>query len=450
MRDFDPRRLLLTQVLFTCAPVILLLGAGRSSAAALWYLGSLLTIVIYSAAAKRAWPAGALIVATVPLLMVIRDYFSYSSAFAVLALGVAVYAVAMPRSVVELTRNRTVCGLLGALFLFWAFSALLTGDAFTNIRAVELVLAVANVYLLGHSRRWLSASLNGLVLCTVLVSIGLLPFGDRLGAAQIGDISLGNPARTGFLSALALLLAFADRGRWLQLETARRWIFVIVAASSCTLALSTSRGGWAVAIVMLCSIAVLDQRSRRHVMSSALITLVALVAVLQTSRGATIIRYFEKAMSSERSVLARTSGRSDQWRVFPAVVWASPIWGHGLGTGRQISYQYTGVGRPWHSLYLHVGTESGLLGLAILGGLMITIGRRCRAHRQMTSESLPLAALFGFATIGITVIGFDAISGIYVGLALLGGDLRSLYVVVPLHVQSAPAIAGPVGTVESV
>ncbi|MBL8291805.1 MAG: O-antigen ligase family protein [Bryobacterales bacterium] len=449
MTDLVPRRLLLIQVLITCGPPVLLLSSGRSSAAAIWYFGVLLAIVLCSAAGKRAAPGGALIVATIPLLMVIRDYFSYSSVFAVLAVGVAVYVFAMPQSVAELTRNRTAFGPLAALSLFWALSAITTGDVLTNIRALELALAVANVYLLGHSRRWLGASLNGLVLCTFLVSLGLLPFGERLGAAQIGEISLGNPARTGFLSALVLLLAFADRGRWLLLEAARRWIFVIVAAASCTLALSTSRGGWAVAVVMLCSIAVLDRRSRTHVMNSAVITLVAVVVVLQTARGTTVIRYFDKVMSSERSVLARTSGRSDQWRVFPTVVWDSPVWGHGFGAGRRTSYEYTGVGRDFHSLYLHVGTETGLLGLAILAYLMASIGRRCRDHRRMTSETLPLAALLGFATIGITVNGFDAISGVYVGLALLGGDLRSLYVVVPTPHQSAEALDSTAETVQS-
>lgn len=442
MSELTPRRLILAQVLVTCGPSIALLGMGRGTAAALWYLGTLLPIVIYSAAGKDAWPAGAITIATIPLLMVIRDYFSYSSAFAVLALGVAVYGFATPQRLLDLFRNRVVFGLLAALSLYWMLSAAITVDVFANIRAVELALAVTSVYLLGQSRKWLAASLNGLILCTLLVSIGLLPFGDRLGAARIGDISLGNPVRTGFLCALALLLAFADRGRWLQLEKARRSILVIVAASSCALALSTSRGGWAVAAAALCAVAVLDRRSRVHLLGSGAVVAIALIVVLQSSRGATVVRYFEKMASSDRTILQRTSGRSDQWLAFPQVVWASPLWGHGLGAGRRISYEYTGVGRPWHSLYLHVGTETGLIGMSILGMLLYRIAVRCRSHRRATGETLPAAALVGFATVGITVIGFDAISGIYVGLALLAGDLRSVYVMTPLLPRTTEEVYG--------
>lgn len=80
--------------------------------------------------------------------------------------------------------------------------------------------------------------------------------------------------------------------------------------------------------------------------------------------------------------------------------------------------------------------------MTVLGVLLYRIGVRCRNHRRTTGETLPAAALTGFVTVGVTVIGFDAISGIYLGLALLAGDLRSVYIMTPLIPRTSEDVYG--------
>jgi len=43
--------------------------------------------------------------------------------------------------------------------------------------------------------------------------------------------------------------------------------------------------------------------------------------------------------------------------------------GFGPGSGKAVSLRYTSLGKPWHSLYLQVGVELGLIGLGALAWL---------------------------------------------------------------------------------
>ena len=74
----------------------------------------------------------------------------------------------------------------------------------------------------------------------------------------------------------------------------------------------------------------------------------------------------------------------------------------------------------WHSLYMHVGVETGMIGLIMLAGFLMILIYRGYLYRQATGNIVALIDILGFMTIGISVVGIDAITGIYLGLAFLG------------------------------
>jgi O-antigen ligase len=78
-------------------------------------------------------------------------------------------------------------------------------------------------------------------------------------------------------------------------------------------------------------------------------------------------------------------------------------------------------------VYLQLLVETGSLGFLIFAGILITIGIRALHHRRVTSEVIPLVAVVCYLTIGLSVSALDGISGVFLGLALLGDDSRGFY-----------------------
>jgi hypothetical protein len=60
-------------------------------------------------------------------------------------------------------------------------------------------------------------------------------------------------------------------------------------------------------------------------------------------------------------------------------------------------------------------------------------------HWRISGEIVPLLGITAFMFIGMSVSGMDAISGMYLGLALLGGDLSAL-----VRVRRTVLVAAPV------
>jgi hypothetical protein len=71
-------------------------------------------------------------------------------------------------------------------------------------------------------------------------------------------------------------------------------------------------------------------------------------------------------------------------------------------------------------LYLHVGVETGLIGLILLTVFLATLVRKGLVHRRVTGEVGPLLGIPCFMTIGLSVIAMDPLSGLFLGMALLG------------------------------
>jgi O-antigen ligase len=82
---------------------------------------------------------------------------------------------------------------------------------------------------------------------------------------------------------------------------------------------------------------------------------------------------------------------------------------------------HSGDEMAWHSLYMQVGVETGLMGLLLLLFMLFSLVGGGIAHWRFSGDSVPLHGALSFVIIGMSVTGFDAASGLFLGLSLLSG-----------------------------
>jgi O-antigen ligase len=313
--------------------------------------------------------------------------------------------------------------------VYWALAFLLTGSYATEMRAFELVFAAMNVYLLGKHRRLLGAALFGVAISVVAMGLGMLPYNDRLGMAVVDGTHLGNPISFGIPAALILLLSLADGGRWLMLRDRPVFRAALSALTGLLLVLSTSRGSWLVVIIGAVIIFIADRRQRGLLLGSFAVVALAIFLFTQVTHSELVSSYLEKTFSPDESWSKRTTGRAEQWEAIPRVVAASPVWGFGPGNGRRLSVEYAHKNIIWHSLYMQFAAETGLLGLSFLAILLGALVRRAWRHYRRVGEVVPLIGILGFMAIAVSVPALDGLSGMFVGLALIGCDFSRFWVV---------------------
>jgi len=73
----------------------------------------------------------------------------------------------------------------------------------------------------------------------------------------------------------------------------------------------------------------------------------------------------------------------------------------------------------WHSLYLQVGVETGIIGLIGLTFLLASLLFRGFTHWRIHDSSAPLIGIIGFMVIGLSVSALDAVSGMFLGVGFL-------------------------------
>jgi len=78
---------------------------------------------------------------------------------------------------------------------------------------------------------------------------------------------------------------------------------------------------------------------------------------------------------------------------------------------------------------MQFGAETGLLGLSLLVILLIAFTRRAWIHYRRIHEVMPLIGILGFLTIGVSVPALDGLSGMFLGLALVGCDFSRFWIV---------------------
>jgi hypothetical protein len=371
----------------------------------------------------------------------LRGFATYNIVVLLLAVGLLYYYFGSARIVsVAVSRCRLAVGLFVYVSVYYAFSLLFTGDYSRNLRMFETVFVAVGILVLGRRRELLSATLQGFVVCVWAIGVAMTPYVEstnRLGMVVVEGFSLGNPSQLGGALSLGLLALALDRGRWLRLEGRPVVLFGSVAVTIALLYLTTSRGSWLV-VAAASLVAWLAGRGQRlRVVLLVAMFAVTLPTLLLTRYGAGVQKGLDRTFGQDRSVRKRTSGRSDQWVVAYAAFTESLgsfVYGHGPGTGPAVyareslavpGIEYSVGGEAeFHSLFMQVAVEVGVLGLApLVVGFALILGRTVNWSGRYR-EVLPLAALVGYLGIGLTVGGQGTVAGVFLGIALLVSGRR--------------------------
>ena len=422
-------QIVMAEIAICALPALALVYWGQRTAAGAWLFVVLSVFVFHQVMLGRIAGFGALVVGLIPVLMLLRGDFYYHMPIALLAGIVICWLISARKNAAHLWANFQLRLMLLFTVAYWLVSFSLTGDYSSNLRALELSLSVCAIWLVGSSRRYLFTALVGIILSALAICIGMMPFGERLGMASVGGFGLGNPISLGIPLALAVTLAIADRGKWLSLE-GRTWPRAAFGVTSAGLLLmTTSRGAVAVMLGILTVLLLVGSRQRRLVVAFLALLMFAIPILLATSRGQYLDQWYVRTTSSERTWSQVSSGRSDQWLLFPHLFRESPIWGFGPGLGRiqYATYSRLNEGvtyRPgkqaeWHSLYLQLGVETGSIGLICLTCFVVALLVTTVQHFHRTNEIVPFLGLAGFLIVALSVSGMDAISGVLLGLAFL-------------------------------
>ncbi len=419
----------LIQIAVCVVPAMAAVALDRPRIAGVYFLVVLFSCELYYILRRNPVAATTLAIGTLPVWMLLREYFYYSSIEVVLGLCVFAWMEGRLSDFRVLWRDRVVQYFAVLITINWLVAFYLTGDYSANLRGFELLFSALNVRLLSRHRRWLATALAGVALSVIAMGCGLLPYGSRLGMAQVAGSRLGNPISFGVPAALALLASLTDAGRWM-LVNSRPWLRIgMNLVIGVLLVLSTSRGSWLVLAVGMVIIFALNRRQRTLIFATVALLIIGAALYVHFDNDQMVRHYLHETFSPDESWSKRTTGRAEQWEAFPRVIRDSPVWGFGPGNGRRISIIYAHKNIIWHSLYLQVGAEAGLIGMALLAILLGAMIRRAWLHNRMVGEIMPLIGIAGFMMIGVSVPAFDGLSGMYVGLALAGCDFSRMYVV---------------------
>lgn len=368
-----------------------------------------------------------LIVATIPVLMPLRKLFLFNTLIAVVAIGLVGWAVVSPRIISDIMRNRILLLLIMLTVSYWWISFLFTGVYSTNLRIMDLTAIACVICLLGEEPRVLGAALTGLAMSTILIAFALAPYGERLGIARLGNFEIGNPIEMGLESGLIFLLSVAEGGRWIYTGGVKWVRLTIWCGSLLCLLLSTSRGSWLTVAFALSVLYISVQKERKRIVQYLALAGIVAFLLITSGHGTTVVKFFNKATSSDRTLSQKTTLRSDQWFTTGRILEASPVFGAGPGQGYNANVEYGGQHFIFHSLYLQIAAETGAAGLSLLFLFLARTIGYARRHLGATGEVVPLIGGVSFMVIGLSVSGFDPLSGIYLGLAALAGRRRRVH-----------------------
>jgi O-antigen ligase len=413
---------LIVQLAVCIVPALGSTGLGHLTLGARYLVGSLFVFLAYHFLKGNSYEYLALAVAALPALGFLRGVFFYYSIIVFLGGGLLLRAAVAWDDIRFVWADQTWRWLVLLSLLYWWSSILYTGDFTSNMRLLDYILSSTAIYFLANRRSWLATALVGLGISTSVLAVSLLPYGDRLGAADIDSMHVGNPILMGVPSAMILLLALADNGRWLLLEKYPLGRAILAMLSGDWLVLSGSRGSWAITTICLILLLLFSKLGRKALLGFVAVISLATVLVLLSNRGAKIQTVFEKTVDSDRSLKNRTSFRSVQWAALPQVFAMSPIWGWGPGSGKDVDFLYTGRHLAWHALYLQVIGETGLLGFVALLCILGSLVRRGVMHLRRWGEITPLIGIIAYMILGLSVSGFDSFSGIFIGMAFIARE----------------------------
>lgn len=421
---------LLGQVIICVFPAMVLFALGHHSWGSRWCFLSLGMFLGWYLLMSKRFCFIALLLAVIPALSYLRGFFIYHAVGILLGLGIVLWYLVAPREFYQLWRNSNFRILIIIGTFYWVLSYSLTQKYNANLRIFELMFSAACVYLLAGHRKYFATAFLGMGITLGLIGITFWGASGRLGYGTIGGRTVGNPITFGVPVALVFLLATADKGKWLFLEkrdNLRRFIQIVACGF---LLLSTSRGSWAIVILGMFVLFIFHSKYRIQTIVGIFVIACVGLGILQFDKSGMVQKFVDKSTSTEKGLSKMTTGRSQQWMLFPSVLSDSPLWGHGPGSGPSMYGKFSALDNeitfrrgktfPWHSLYLHVGVETGLIGLLMLGILLGGLASTGVRHLSAYKEIMPLLGVVGYMTIGLSVLGMDPHAGLFLGFALLG------------------------------
>ncbi len=429
---------LILQVLLSVGPAAGLLAIGSAQIAALYFWGILAILILRLAFLDHPMELLALIIAVSPFANLLRGFAFYSIIEIMFVAAVVYFYGRKSKDLIKVLRRYPLAvWMCAALCMFYAVSFIFTLTYEVNMRVFDLAGVVIMILILGSDREKLSASLLGMTIAGCAMGLAMMPLltsmaGGRLGMIISNGHTLGNPVELGIPLALGLLGLIVDRGRWLTLQHSWALRYGLITVLIVLLVLTTSRAAWLVAVGgILCNL-LFAKRSRVSSFLIIVFVVVAFQGLLVTKYGEDLQKGLDRTFGVDRTVDNRTSGRSDQWAVaYYAFTETAQhmLYGYGPGLGQFVYAEYSGrlqwisyaagEERAWHSLYLQIAVETGLIGLIpLIVWLGVLVFKSIRWARR-TSEMFPLTCLLGYLVIVLTVTGFDTATGTYLGIALL-------------------------------
>lgn len=425
-----------------------LFSMGQLKLASLAFYGSLSLLLVYHLLSSRIVHATSIVVGVIPCLGLLRSLFYHNSVSVLFAMILMVWYLLKPSDFKRLFTNPMARRLVIAGLLYWLASFALTGRYSQNLRMMDMVGAAALICILARYREFAAASFGGIAICVVCIAYAMVNSGyERLGMSR-GEMKIGSPANLATPAALILILCYADNGRWLLLPS-KRMRYVLSAIVGVVVLLTTSRTNWAVAFSAMSLLFLLQSGNRKQMIAGAIVIALAIMVVLGSSRGESVKKYFFKVASSERDISQKTTGRFDMYAAFPKMLEESPVVGYGPGAARTYEKK-KGDLITVHSFYLHIGLETGLLGLALLLTYLFGLGLRSVRHYFRYGETLALVGVVCFGLEGLAHNNLNPAIGLFLGLSVLAAD-RTLYRHVPMKTMPAPATTPvPSGNLSSV
>jgi O-antigen ligase len=431
-------RNILRQTLLCSIPVTLLLAFGRVTLAGACFWALFPLMLVRLVFLRRPDEFVCLVIALAPWVNLLRDFLFYSSVIVLYAFSAIYYNQCYNGRVRRvLGDSPETLAVLIYVSLYYLLSVLNTGSYESNIKMLQLPLSMMLFLSIGGSRTLVASALVGVAVSSIGFGLGMLPLletgGGRLGMIVVDGHTLGNPVSLGAPLAYSLLAIVGDGGEWLMVARKRLFRIVLLAATVILLGLTTSRTGWLMAAAGMSILLVFDRKARIPVLVVVAIVAVTLQVLLSSPLGDGVQKAIDRTFGEDRTTVGRSSGRSDQWKVAYNAVNNSSVetlfLGEGPGRGATVYARLSALdpevryaaGEPaqWHSLFLQVVIELGLVGLLPLLAWFLAILILLIKAMSKIRRFLPLVSLIACLVVNLTVVGNSTVDGMFLGITLL-------------------------------
>ena len=375
-----------------------------------------------------------------PLIMILREY-AFFNVIVFIYLILFSFVFIKKKSIFDkLLVNYPFLLPAMLLFIFYYFASFLnTGVYSRNLRALEFLFTIVSVMWLYQNISKFKQFLSIFIFLSILYGLSALRYiGDygRLGGIEyettFGATTIGNPIQIGILMSIAIFSLILDKSYWIKEYFSRNMIIALVAISFSLLLLSTSRAGWLFSALGWAVTFLLGSRNRFRMLMYISVLALSFSLLQKTEYFEWAQKGIDRTFGSEKSLVGRTNGRSDQW----ALAWtvftengSNFIMGQGIGNGTDLyksesagsSIYGSGKAKAWHSLFMQIIVETGIIGLLIYLWLLFVIVSAIYANFKKDKLILSLIMFLGYIVIIFTTSGFDLLTGILFGIGSAHG-----------------------------